>query len=131
MNIYQLKALKNIAEAVSINDTDTLSRISSDDTVLWTASGSWTGSAGVTLGDLRTLATLWDCYAPKNPYSVGLLGHSWEMGYNKYHVDAEEGSSMKTAWVQGKTARASWDKHPVNNTSFICDGESTNTKGNK
>ncbi|WP_264045611.1 hypothetical protein [Methylobacterium flocculans] len=51
-------ALEAIAKAIKINDTDTLSRISPDRLVIWTASGSWTGSASVTLGHLRAIAAL-------------------------------------------------------------------------
>lgn len=42
--------------ALEKNETDTLGRQSKDDQVLSVFSGSWTGSAKVTLGDLRKLA---------------------------------------------------------------------------
>jgi len=44
--------------ALEKNETDTLGRLSKDECVLFTLSGSWTGSSGVTLGDLRRLATV-------------------------------------------------------------------------
>lgn len=49
-------AVKNIAAAIQINDSDTMGKHRGDDTVIWTASGSWSGSADVTLGDLRAIA---------------------------------------------------------------------------
>ena len=42
--------------ALEKNETDTLGRLQSDDTRLFVMSGSWTGSAEVTLGDLRKLS---------------------------------------------------------------------------
>lgn len=58
MDAKQLKAIENIKRAVDVNDSDTLSRLSGDGQVLWTASGSWSGSENVTLGDLRAIATI-------------------------------------------------------------------------
>lgn len=51
-------AIARIAIAVSINDTDSLSRISPDSMAIWGASSGWGDSASVTLGDLRRLAEL-------------------------------------------------------------------------
>lgn len=58
MDAKQLKAIENIKCAVDVNDSDTLSMLSGDSQVLWTASGSWTGSRNVTLGDLRAIAAI-------------------------------------------------------------------------
>lgn len=51
-------ALLKLARAVEINDGDTLSRLSPDSKVIWSASGSWTGCVQITLGDLRAIAIL-------------------------------------------------------------------------
>ena len=48
-------AFKAIKKAVEINDGDTLSMQTPDTQVIWSASGSWSGGASVTLGDLRKL----------------------------------------------------------------------------
>lgn len=50
------RALAAVRAAVDVNDGDTLARLSPDSTVIWTASGSWSKPASVTLGDLRALA---------------------------------------------------------------------------
>jgi hypothetical protein len=44
--------------ALGKNETDTLGRLSKDERVLFTLSGSWTGASSVTLGDLRRLAAV-------------------------------------------------------------------------
>lgn len=58
MDAKQLKAIENIKRAVDVNDGDTLSSLREDGQVLWTASGSWSGSENVTLGDLRAIAAI-------------------------------------------------------------------------
>jgi uncharacterized protein YigA (DUF484 family) len=50
------EAFEPFRVALETNETDTLGRLSRADKVLFTLSGSWTGSADVTLGDLRKLA---------------------------------------------------------------------------
>lgn len=50
-----ITALENITKAVEITDSDTLGMTLPDSYIIWTASGSWTGSSNVTLGDLRTI----------------------------------------------------------------------------
>lgn len=54
------ESLQAIKKAVEINDSDTLSSLSKDDDVIWVASGSWTGSAAVTLGHLRNIAAAYE-----------------------------------------------------------------------
>lgn len=49
-------AVERIREAVSVNDGDTLSSIAKDTDVIWTASGSWSPDAVVTMGDLRAIS---------------------------------------------------------------------------
>lgn len=49
-------ALKPFLTALEVNDSDTLSSMDSDETVLFTMTGSWSHPAPVTLGDLRKLA---------------------------------------------------------------------------
>lgn len=58
MDAKQLKAIENIKRAIDVNDSDTLARLSEDGEILWTASGCWTGSRNVTLGDLRAIAAI-------------------------------------------------------------------------
>lgn len=62
MDSEKLKALQEalapIVRYIEINDSDTMSRITPDRAVVSTASGSWTGSTDITLGDLRKLAAL-------------------------------------------------------------------------
>lgn len=70
MEAKQLKAIENIKRAVDVNDSDTLSMLSEDGQVLWTASGCWTGSRNVTLGDLRAIAAI----AP--PVAAGSVGRT-------------------------------------------------------
>lgn len=52
------EALQPIAKFIKINDGDTLARKTPDSAVVVAASGSWTGSTAITMGDLRKLATL-------------------------------------------------------------------------
>lgn len=49
-------AVKAVRAAVEVNDGDTLASMSSNDSIIWVASGSWSGSTAVTLGHLRTIA---------------------------------------------------------------------------
>lgn len=51
-----LESLRPILDAVEINDGDTLSSLSQDREVIWTATGCWGGGAQITLGDLRRIA---------------------------------------------------------------------------
>lgn len=51
-----ITAITKIVEAVSVNDGDTLARLLRDDHRVWTASGSWSPSVHVTLGDMRAIA---------------------------------------------------------------------------
>lgn len=50
-----MESLRPLLTVMEINDTDTLSAKSHDEKVIWTASGSWTGVAKLTLGDLRRI----------------------------------------------------------------------------
>jgi len=51
-----LKALQPIIRAIETNDRDTLSRFRPDSEIIWTARGSWSPAAPITLGDLREIA---------------------------------------------------------------------------
>lgn len=50
-----IEVLKPFCEALKVNDTDTLGMQYPDNIVLFSLSGSWSGSSEVTLGDLRQL----------------------------------------------------------------------------
>lgn len=50
-----MQSLRPLLTVMEINDTDTLSAKRHDEKVIWTASGSWTGTAKLTLGDLRRI----------------------------------------------------------------------------
>jgi len=54
-NSVPIDLIKPILEAVQVNDSDTLSSLSEDTKVLWTACGSWSGPASIILGDLRKI----------------------------------------------------------------------------
>ena len=51
-----LKLLNPIVDAVEVNDSDSLSRLSLDSNIIWTATGSWSSPVNVTLGDLRKIS---------------------------------------------------------------------------
>ena len=56
MNPEMQAALAPFLTFIETNDTDTLARTCSDDTVVATATHSWRDRAPVTLGDFRRLA---------------------------------------------------------------------------
>jgi hypothetical protein len=55
--------LKPVFDVVSVNDSDSLARCTEDSYVIFHASGSWTPSAKLTLGDLRKICD----YFPDKP----------------------------------------------------------------
>lgn len=58
MTDSQNAAINNIAQAVEVNDGDTLSSSLPDGYVVWTASASWGPWKSVTLGDLRAISSM-------------------------------------------------------------------------
>lgn len=49
------EVLDPFIEFVRVNDSDTLSRLRPDETVIATATGSWSNAVDITLGQLRAL----------------------------------------------------------------------------
>ena len=68
-----LEAFDPFRLALQKNETDTLGRLTADDKVLFKLSGCWTGSAEVTLGDLRKLARAIDELRPSMQGLFGLF----------------------------------------------------------